>query len=148
MVCSAGGACDFVPCSTWEPDRGEFGISSVLLGTVVIAVVAVSQTPDADTEDHLPGHVRRTLRICLGAGVLLGLANVVFSETSPASGVWSIAVGRSVSTFVLLYPAIRIRPETRLLPRHELRLAALAGVGDALATTSLVLAFQIGRAHV
>lgn len=126
--------------------RGESFTGTTLAGAIcaVIAVVAVSQTPDADTEDHLPGHVRRTLRICLASGFLLGLANVVFSETSPASGVWAIAVGRSVSTLLLLYPAIRIRPETRVLPRHELRLAALAGVGDALATTSLVLAFQRG----
>ena len=38
---SARGAA-FLTTSTWEPDRGEFGISSVLLGTVVIAFVAVA----------------------------------------------------------------------------------------------------------
>lgn len=126
--------------------RGEALTGLTLLGgiTAVIAVVAVSQTPDAETEDRLPGHVRRTLRICLASGVLLGLANLAFSETSAASGVWSVAVARTTSSLLLLYPAVRIRPETRALPRRELRLAAAAGALDALATTSIALAFQRG----
>jgi len=38
-VSSQGAA--FITTSAWEPDRGEFGIASVLTGTVLIALVAV-----------------------------------------------------------------------------------------------------------
>ena len=35
-------ASSFLTTAEWQPDRGEFGIAAVLLGTVLIALVAVA----------------------------------------------------------------------------------------------------------
>ena len=109
----------------------------------MLAVVAVSQTPDAATDDHAPGHVRRTLRIGLSCGVLLGFANLLFAQTSPESGAWSVAVARAVAAVMLLVPALRIRPAGGV-HRASLGYAGAGGVMDALATMSITLAFQRG----
>ena len=125
--------------------RGEaFTLVSLVAALCgVLAVVAVSQTPDADTDDHAPGHVRRTLRIGLSCGVLLGLANLLFAQTSADSGAWSVAVARAVAAAMLLIPALRARP-TEGLHVPSLRYAGVGGVMDALATMSITLAFQRG----
>lgn len=125
--------------------RGEAftAISLVAALCGVASVVAVSQTPDAETDDHAPGHVRRTLRTGLACGVLLGLANLLFAQTSPDSGAWSVAVARAVAAAMLLVPALRARPADGIHP-PSLRYAGVGGVMDGLATMAITLAFQRG----
>lgn len=130
---------------------GESLSAVTMIGLIaaVIAIVAVSQTPDSETIDHAPGHVRRTLLISICGGLLLGAANVCYSQTAVESGIWPAMTARLVATGVLLVPALRAllalrAQEDRDPPRRGVGIAAAAGLADAVAAASIFLALQRG----
>ena len=121
------------------------GMLAVLgIAAAVVAILAVSKTPDAATDDREPGHVRRTLVTAAIAGVTLGGANVCFSRTSIESGISVVVIERAIAAAILAVPAWRVRPPRRDLPRADLGFAVGAGLLDAAAATSLLLALQRG----
>ena len=119
-------------------------LALVGIAAAVVAIVAVSRTPDAATDDREPGHVRRTLLTAAIAGCTLGAANVCFSRTSIESGISVVAIERALAMVVLAIPAWRARPARSDLPRADLGFAVGAGLLDAAAATSLLLALQRG----
>lgn len=124
---------------------GERATVLTLLGLIaaIVAIVAVSQTPDSETIDHAPGHVKRTLLIAAGGGLLLGSANVCYSQTAIASGAWPVTTARLVATAMLVLPALRSIPDTGM-PKEGLGTAALGGLADAVAAASMTFALQRG----
>lgn len=124
---------------------GERATVLTLLGLIaaIVAIVAVSQTPDSETIDHAPGHVRRTLFIAAGGGLLLGSANVCYSQTAIASGAWPITTARLVAAAMLILPALRSIPDSGV-PKKGLGTAAFGGLADAIAAASMAFALQRG----
>lgn len=148
------------PMNVAAPSTSVFGTGAAVLAGIIfgerptaltfvgilaaiVAIVAVSQTPDSETSDHAPGHVRRTLFISAIGGLLLGSANVCYSQTAIESGAWPVTVARIVATTVLLFPALRSRPEGALEP-GSLRMPVFGGVADAVAATAMAFALQRG----
>lgn len=78
---------DFVTTSAWEPDRGEFGIASILLGTVVIALVAVvialpiSMGTALFITEVVPKRLRATL---------IALVDLMAAVPSVVYGLWGL----------------------------------------------------------
>lgn len=124
-------------------------VTMIGLIAAIVAIVAVSQTPDSETIDHAPGHVRRTLLVAVASGLLLGAANVCYSRTAVESGIWPALTARLVATGVLLVPALRallaLRTQAdRDTSRGGVGIAAAAGLADAVAASSIFLALQRG----
>lgn len=124
---------------------GETATALTFLGLIaaIVAIVAVSQTPDSETIDHAPGHVRKTLLIAAGGGLLLGAANVCYSQTTVASGAWPVTMARIVATAMLVLPAWRSIPDGGI-QRGGIPMAAFGGLADAVAAASMAFALQRG----
>lgn len=77
----------FITTSAWEPDRGEFGIASILLGTVVIALVAVvialpiSMGTALFITEVAPRRIRSTL---------IALVDLMAAVPSVVYGLWGL----------------------------------------------------------
>lgn len=77
----------FLTTADWQPDRGQFGIASVLIGTVCIALVAVSIALPVSLGTALfiaeiaPDRVRSTL---------VGLVDLMAAVPSVVYGLWGL----------------------------------------------------------
>ena len=103
----------FLTTSEWQPDRGKFGIASVLLGTVLIALVAVSIA--------LPISMATALFITEVAPTwlrssLVALVDLMAAVASVVYGLWGlfllegqlIPVSRWVNTFFGWLPFFKV----------------------------------------
>jgi phosphate transport system permease protein len=103
----------FLTTSEWQPDRGKFGIASVLLGTVLIALVAVSIA--------LPISMATALFITEVAPTwlrssLVALVDLMAAVPSVVYGLWGlfllegqlIPVSRWVNTFFGWLPFFKV----------------------------------------
>lgn len=103
----------FLTTSKWEPDRGEFGVASVLLGTVLIALVAVAIALPISMGTALfitevaPRRARATL---------VALVDLMAAVPSVVYGLWGlfllqgqvVGVSRWLHTWLGWFPLFRV----------------------------------------
>lgn len=110
---SRTGVLDFVTTSAWQPDRNEFGIAAVMVGTVMIALVAVSAAvPVAmGTALFIVEVAPRRLR-----STFVAMVDLMAAVPSVVYGMWglyyfqghAIGVARWISTWLSFVPVFRV----------------------------------------
>jgi drug/metabolite transporter (DMT)-like permease len=120
---------------------GERPGALAFLGIAVglVGIVLVSATKTGAQQRVAPA----TLVLATTAGAMIGIVNILFAHTSEDSGVWPFAMTKVVAFAVVgaAFLAVRGRRDLRL---GSLGLPVAAGVADAGATMSLLLALQRG----
>lgn len=103
----------FVTTRTWEPDAGRFGIAAVLVGTVLIALVAVAVAVPVATgtalyiSEYAPSRLRQTL---------ISLVDLMAAVPSVVYGLWGlfffqghvIGTARWISTYLGWIPIFKV----------------------------------------
>jgi drug/metabolite transporter (DMT)-like permease len=120
--------------------------SPIALAGVAVAIVAVALVGGASRPGvGEPRATGRVLALAALSGAGLGLANVCFAATDPASGLWPVVAEKIVSAAALgaLIVAWRARERPRATA-HTVRLTFGTGAFDAAATASVAVALQRG----
>jgi drug/metabolite transporter (DMT)-like permease len=120
--------------------------SAIALAGVAMAIVAVALVGGASRPGvGEPRATGRVLVLATMSGAGLGLANVCFAATDPASGVWPVVAEKVVSAAALgaLILAWRASDRPRATAR-AVRLTVATGALDAAATASIAIALQRG----
>ncbi|PJI94038.1 phosphate ABC transporter permease subunit PstC [Luteimicrobium subarcticum] len=114
----------FLTTQTWEPDSGNFGIAAVLVGTLLIATVAVSVAlplalgTSLYISEYAPTRLRRTL---------VSLVDLMAAVPSVVFGLWGFfwlqgnltGIARWVSTVFAWFPPLSVEgadPDDPLSP--------------------------------
>jgi drug/metabolite transporter (DMT)-like permease len=110
----------------------------ILLG--LVAVTLISRQPD----DHPHGPIGwRPLAMAALSGVGFGAYFICLAGTDPDSGIWPVVLSRVTAVLLVIPLAAALAGFVRI-PRSVLALATLAGVLDAVANVSFLLASRHG----
>ncbi|MFC5799717.1 phosphate ABC transporter permease subunit PstC [Streptomyces formicae] len=104
---------DFLTTEAWEPGSGNFGVAAVLVGTVLIATVAIAIAVPLATgtalyiSEYAPPKLRRTL---------ISLVDLMAAVPSVVYGLWgmfflegqAIGVARWLSTYFGWFPPFKV----------------------------------------
>jgi drug/metabolite transporter (DMT)-like permease len=125
-------------------------VALVGVASAVVAVALVGSASEADATGMggtavVAARRRSTAAMAAAAGVGLGVANVFFAQTSPASGLMPLLSSRSVAFAIVGGSLLLVRE--RVPGRIEMRtlgLSVAAGLTDVVATVSILVALQHG----
>ena len=122
----------------WGVARGERpgGVASMGIAAAVIAAGLIGRERDESTDGPTGAAMGLT------AGLVLGLGLICYAQTTDGSGLWPVAVARTVA-LGLACVAVAMSPDARAaLPRDTRRTALVAGVFDVGGTVALVLGLR------
>lgn len=121
----------------WGLSRGErpAGLAAVGIALAVVAAALIGWERDEDAQGPSGAAMG------LAAGFVLGLGFVCYAQTSENSGLWPVAMARTVALVVAGAGALAARDKTAL-PRRSARAALAAGVFDVAATIALVVGLR------
>ncbi len=116
---------------------GTLAILGIAVGLVGIALVSMTKAEEQARVAPI------TLVLATTAGLMIGIVNILFAQTSTDSGLWPFAMTKLVAFVVvgIAFLVVRRRSGVRL---GGPALPVAAGVADAGATMSLLLALQRG----
>jgi drug/metabolite transporter (DMT)-like permease len=120
---------------------GPLALAGIVLALVAIIIVSVSG------HDESAEGAGRALTLALVAGVCFGGSVLSYAQTTAESGFWPLAAAR-VTSVTLLLTAVLVTRTGGTLPREARSPALFAGVLDASANVSLVLALRLGPVAV
>lgn len=136
----------FLTTQEWEPDSGRFGIAAVLIGTILIALVAISVAVPLATgtalyiSEYAPPRIRQTL---------ISLVDLMAAVPSVVYGLWGayfltgniIGVSRWISTYLGWIPLLGVQgadPRDPLAPASLYTASSfIAGVVVAMMVTPI-----------
>ena len=111
------------------------GVATLGIATAVVAAGLIGRERDEVTGPSGAG-------MGLASGLVLGLGFVCYAQTADDSGLWPVAMARTVA-LVLSFAAVALTPEkTDALSRKTFRTALSAGLFDVGATVALVLGLR------
>ena len=126
---------------TYATATGEHPSTVALVG-VVCAIVAGGLIA-AERSGPIGSDVQREVLLSVFAGACFGVAFILYTETSDASGFWPVLAARAVAVPLALL-ALLVTRASLSTGRRERRLALAAGFLDVSATALLLLALREG----
>jgi drug/metabolite transporter (DMT)-like permease len=129
----------------WALASGERPSTVVLFGAVC-AIVAGGLIARERDELDADRPIANGVGYALTSGTLLGISLVLYAETSPASGLWPVAVARlcGLVTVGAFFVIVAVRAPVPVPSGGARRLAVGAGLLDVTATTVLLVAVRHG----
>lgn len=122
----------------WGFLRGErpSGVATIGIGVAVIAAGLIGRERDDSTAGPSGAAMG------LAAGFVLGLGFVCYAHTSEDSGLWPVAVARTVALALAGAAVLMNREARQPLTRSSAKTALAAGLFDVAASVALVIAVR------